>query len=472
MIRSRILGIATCLVLAGGGIAGCTAEEKPGPRRAGGDDGLSEEQRSNLKRHRTLCGLAEQLLVQKRFRAAQDKVSLALLLAGQIHGQNHPLQAQTIALRARIYTAMDQHALAADTLKAELRIWRRALYPGDNVVMAHCLHRLGVSLYRAGNTDEAQATLVKAVAMKRATLTHDPKRLGKHYVDRTKPPREPGLAASLHALALVRWKQKAQVQAVALLREAITLRRKHLPAIHPALVRSLLALAGCRETLGQFNLAAKLQVEVVAKLRGSGKAAATTLPAALKRLADLSLRTGKAAQAEKQYLEARTLARAQDSLPNKTLFLAELDSRLGILYARTKRIHRAEALLNKSLVFFQKDLKAHADAAVRCLIQLAKIQRTEQKLGLATKTIRRALNVVRKHQGHRTYAYARSLTELGEVYAAQKAREQAARILGRAFEIVHKLYGSKNPRTRRLRKRLVELYTALGWKDKLKELPR
>ena len=96
--------------------------------------------------------------------------------------------------------------------------------------------------------------------------------------------------------------------------------------------------------------------------------------------------------------------------------------------------------------------------------------RQQKKLGQATKTIREALNVVRKHQGIQTYSYARALVELGEVYVAQQAQEQAARIIGRAFEIVVKLHGAKHPRTQRVRARLITLYTALGWKDKLKEL--
>lgn len=473
--RNSIAVTVAFLVVTVGFVTRCTAEDKPGPRRAGGDDGLSEDQRINLKRYHGLRRLALRLLEQKRFRAAQDRVSRALLLAGQIYSPTHPLGAQTIALRGRIYTAMERHDLASDSYRAELQIWRRALYPGDNVVIADCLHRIGVSQARAGKTNEALQTLAKAVAMRRATLDHGPKRLGKHYRDPTKPPREPGLAASLHALARVHWKLKAHAKAVALFREAAALRRKHLASAHPDLVRSLAELAGCHEALGRYNLAAKLYGEIVAQIRSQGKAATASLPRALKRVADMSLRAGRTAEAEKQYKEAQKLALKLDGVaagPNMAVFVAELDSRLGILYARTNRPALAESSLRKGLAVFQKDVKANANAVVRCLIQLAKLQRTGKKLGLATKTIRRALNVVRKHLGHRTYSYARALAELGEVYAAQQAREQAARILGRAFQIVHKLYGTKNPRTRRLRARLVDLYTALGWKDKLRELPK
>lgn len=475
MRRSRFWMTAAFLVISvgiGGGLGvGCTADDKPDPRRARGDDNLSDEQRTNLKRYHGLRKAALQLLAEKRFGPAQDKVSRALLLAGQIFGPSHPLQAQTTALRGRIYAAMERFDLATDSFRSELRIWRRALNPGDNVVIAGCLHRIGVSLLRAGKATEAAETLSKAVAMRRATLDHGPKRLGKHYRDQTKPPREPGLAASLHAMAEVQWKLKAHAKAVALFREAIALRRKHLPSAHADTVASLAALAVCYETLGRYNLAAKLHSDIVAKLRAQGTPAATALPLALKRLADMSVRAGRTVKAEKQYKEAYKLA-AAEPVPNKAIFLAELDSRLGILYARTNRATLAASVLRKALAVFQKDTKANAESVVRCLIQLAKLQRLGKELGQATKTIRRALNVVRKHQGHRTYSYARALAELGEVYAAQKAQEQAARILGRAFEIVHKLYGAKNPRTKRMRARLVALYTALGWKDKLRELPQ
>ncbi len=463
---SRISMAVTFLVVTAGFYPSCAVTEKPGFRRAGGDgesnENLTQEQKTSLKRYHKLCRLAKRLLVQKRFRAAQDKVSRALLLAGQIHGPSHPLAAQTIALRGRIYTTMGRHHLATDSYRAELRIWRRAPSPRKGVLMADCLHRLGVSLHRAGQASEALKILVTTVAMKRAGLDRG-----------TKPPPEPGLAASLHALARVHWTLKAHAKAVALFREAIALRRKHLPPAHRDLVQSLAALAGCYEALGRYNLAAGLHGEIVTKLRSSSKASATSLPRALKRLADMSVRAGRAAQAEKQYLEARSLARKHaGAMGNVTIFLAELDSRLGILYARTNRAALAASLLRKGLAVFGKDEKSNAESVVRCLIQLAKIQRTEKQLGLATKTIRRALNVVRKYLGHRTYSYARALAELGEVYAAQQAREQAARILGRAFEIVRTLYGAKNPRTRRLRARLVELYTALGWKNKLQELPK
>jgi len=480
MSWNRTSVVVAFLAVAVGGGARCTAEDKPGPRRAGdgleAGEGLGEEQRANLRRYHKLRRLALRLLEQKRFRAAQDKVARALLLAGQIYGPTHPLQAQTIALRGRIYTAMDRHDLALDSYRAEVRIWRRALYPGSNVVVADCLHRIGVTLMRAGKAVEARDILVKAVAMKRATLDHGPKRLGNHYRDRTKPPREPSLAASLRALARVHWKLKAQDKAVALFREALDLRRKH-PTLKD-LVQSLADLAGCHESLGRYNLAARLHSEIVTKVRAGGKAAVTGHPPALalslKRLADMTLRAGRTAQAEKHYAEARKVAlrSAGGGSGPTTVFFAELDSRLGILYARTNRAVLAASLLRKALAVFHKDVKANADAVVRCLIQLAKVQRSGKKLGPATKTIRRALDVVRKHQGHRTYAYARALAELGEVYAARQAREQAARILGRAFEIVHKLYGSKNPRTRRLRARLVALYTTLGWKDKLRDLPK
>jgi tetratricopeptide (TPR) repeat protein len=279
---------------------------------------------------------------------------------------------------------------------------------------------------------------------------------------------------SLHALARVLWTRKAYDAALVTFREALVLQRKHLSRAHPDLVRTLADVATCHEILGQHNLAAQRLGELVTRLRQGGAATASALPRALKRLGDMTLRAGRAAPAEKHYLEARRLAAAATSLPDRDrqAFDAELDSRLAILYARTNRAARAEALLHKALAVFQRNAKAHADPLVRCLIQLAKLQRGAGKLAEATQTVRNALNVVRKHQGHRTYAYARALAELAAVYAAQKANEQAARILARAFEIVHKLYGGKHPRTARLRARLVELYTALGWKEQLKELPR
>jgi tetratricopeptide (TPR) repeat protein len=475
MRRSPIPVTVAFLIMTAGMPPSCTAPDKPGSRRAGGSQGpggdLTEEQRSNLKRHRMLRRLAVRLLQQKRFGAALDKVGRALLLAGQIHGPTHPLGAQTVALRGRIYTAMGRHDLATDSYRVELKLWRKGLDPGNNVVVADCLHRLGVSLHRAGKAVEGLKTLSKAVAMKRATLDAGPGRLGKHNRDQTRPPPKPSLAASLHALARIHWTLKAHAKAVALFREALAIRRKQ-PSGKDR-VQSLTDLATCYEALGRYNLAAGLLGEVVIQIRGGGQATATSLPRALKRQADMSLRAGRTAQAEKQYKEAQNLARnLAGTLPNAPLFGAELDSRMGILYARTNRAALAQSLLRRGLAVFQKDLKANAEPAVRCLVQLAKLQRTGRQLGQATKTIRRALNVVRKHLGHRTYSYARALAELGEVYAAQQAREQAARIMGRAFEIVLTLYGAKNPRTRRLRARLVNLYSALGWKDKLRELPR
>ena len=163
MRRSRFWMTAAFLMVTvgfGGGLGvGCTADDKPDPRRARGDDNLSDEQRTNLKRYHGLRKAALRLLAEKRFGPAQDKVSRALLLAGQIYGPSHPLQAQTTALRGRIYAAMERFDLATDSFRSELRIWRRALNPGDNVVIAGCLHRIGVSLLRAGKATEAAETL-------------------------------------------------------------------------------------------------------------------------------------------------------------------------------------------------------------------------------------------------------------------------------------------------------------------------
>ena len=71
-----------------------------------------------------------------------------------------------------------------------------------------------------------------------------------------------------------------------------------------------------------------------------------------------------------------------------------------------------------------------------------------------------------------TLLLARALAERAEIYVAQNARDHASKLLYQAYDITRKAVGNDHPRAKRIRKRLVELYRALGWQKKIRDLPK
>lgn len=454
-------------------VAGCTGEEKPRPRTAGGSDtsGLSAEQKANLERYQQIVQSIETHLKAREAAKALELWERANTLVPQIHAAAHPLHAETLALRGRIHAAQARFDLEAQAYEKELAAWKQALDPGHNVVVAGCLHRIGEAWFHAGELAKAGEALTQAVTAWRAVLTGGPGRLGKHYVDTSKAPRAPKLAASLHVLGLVAWKRKIPAEARTLLAEAAELRRKHLPAGHLDLLQTLLALGQVSEILEQNAEAEKVYLELLEQVRKRENPTPSVLGSALKNLADVRRRSGKGALAEKHYAEARKVAEEATAFAGKDAYLAQIDAGLGMVYAATKRAAEAEKLLKKALATFTASPKTHAGEIVMCQIQLAKVYRGKRRLADAKKAVDAALDVARQHQGPGTYSYARAQVELAEIYLAQGAKAQAAKILLQSLKTVHKLYGAAHPRTERLRAKVEKLYKQLGWKNRLKELP-
>jgi tetratricopeptide (TPR) repeat protein len=454
-----------------GATAGCASGGTPGARSAGeGEAGLTEEQRGYLERYRKLVRLAEKRTKARAHREALQALARAEVLAQRIHGPSHPIFARTQRRFGKVYVAMGRHDLAAKAYEKELARLKRALRPGDNIVRARCLHRIGRSWFHAGELDKAARYLTRAVDMRRATLDKPPRRLGKHYVETSEAPRAPGLADSLHQLGLVRWKQKKHAAAAKGLREAVQIRRKHLRSGHLDLLQSLLGLAQLEEILGKQGAAEKLYLELVNRVGKRRRPVPSLLGTALRHLGDLYRRTERYPQAERYYDQARKLAREAKRFARREVYLARIDVGLAMVYAETKRADAAAKRLEEAIAVFKKNPKVNANHAVRAYVQLGKLERGRGRIEAASKAVRSGLNLASERLGPRSYAYARAQAELAELYVAKKAPEHGVKLLRRAFEITRDRYGAQHPRTQRLRKRLVALYRELGQEAKVREL--
>jgi tetratricopeptide (TPR) repeat protein len=454
-------------------LAACPAKEPPRTAAKEDPSGLTAEQKANLERYEKLAVEIEAKLKARKADEALPLWEQASALAGKIHASAHPLHAKVLALGVRVYTAKGTLDQAARTAEEELAVWKQLLGQGPRALLADSQQRVGFAWFLAGDLPKAGDALSKAVEAWRAVLSGGQAPPAKVPVEELAPPHEPRLGAALHTLGLVAWKRKLAAEARKLLEEAVTIRRKHLPAGHLDALQSMLSLAQVCEILEQDQDAEKLYGELVTTLKQKESPSASFLGSALKNLADVQRRSDKHADAEKSYAEARKVAEGAASFKGKEAYLAQIDAGLGMVFAATKRQDQAVELLKKALAVFEADPKQHASNMVLCQIQLAKIHRDKRKLADARKAADAGVAIARQHLGEGTYAFARALAEVAQIRQAQGARPEAAKLLLGALTVVHKLYGAAHPRTERLREQVEKLYKALRWQKRLEtDLPK
>jgi serine/threonine-protein kinase len=273
----------------------------------------------------------------------------------------------------RVVSLIDRGVLEAQNLAAE---------PGVQVTMYRTLGGIYQSL---GDLSKADALLRQALERRRALYGPD----------------NADVAESLVALGLLRAGQAKFEEAERLVRDGLSMSKRHLPANDAAVGRAATALGRVLEERGSYKDAIAV-LEEAARLHSSRQPASADLAATLRELFNTYFYAGDLATAEE--VGRRALA-------------------------MTRQVNGAR----------------HALVA-EDLINLGAVQHERGQYAEAERYYREALSISEGWYGTEHYKTASNLTMLGRSLQMQKHYDDAAVVLRRAVAIQERVFGPMHPR--------------------------
>ncbi len=200
-----------------------------------------------------------------------------------------------------------------------------------------------------------------------------------------------------------------------LAREALTLRRMHLPAEHPDLITSLETLAAAELRQGHYEQTESLLGEAVALREQANGPADPVLPRSLTLLARALLNRGKLDEAEPHLLRARAI---HESTPERDeLALAETLNELGRFLEGEGRFDEGEKIVRQALEIRERNVGEDHALIADSLERLGQMLGLAQKFHAAVTELERAVTIREAVFGADHPTIIRPQTLLGQAFA-------------------------------------------------------
>jgi tetratricopeptide (TPR) repeat protein len=248
------------------------------------------------------------------------------------------------------------------------------------------------------------------------------------------------VATSLSSLADLRQRQRQYVEAEALFREALAIRRKLLDRTHPDLARSVHRLASvlnyndgakAAEVEQLYAESEQLTRELLAMRRAVSNPEPREIRGLLTRLGGLLLKQGNYVEAETVLKEAVASWRQMPEAEKKPLGGLLFD--LSAVLFRLNKLDEAEAVSREVVAIRRRVFGDHHRETAGALASLANVVHAQGKLPEAEE-LRREIVAIHDQAAPGSWESLSSRISLGRILLAQKKYEEAETLLRASYE--------------------------------------
>ncbi|MEO8139578.1 MAG: serine/threonine-protein kinase [Gemmatimonadota bacterium] len=328
-----------------------------------------------------------------------------------------------------LFNGGEEAVAPADSLRVvqllEGGVQEAAALDREPAVQAELYQTLGSVYQRLGKLDRADTLLERAMATRRAQQTPD----------------DAEIARGLVALGRLRTDQAKLEDSERLLREALAIAGRTLPADHPTAVAAAVALAEALQRKGAYDEAI-LRLNAVIRLDTIGGAAPPDLATHLKTLADAHFYAGHYPTSDSLHERVLAMNRARygPRHPEVATTLASLGETQLMLgrYADAEEDFRSALDITRG--WYGED---HPETAAN-LTRLGRALTYEKKLPEATAALEEALAIQERVYGPVHPQVAEALNELGNLADAEDKYDLAEARFRRSLAIYRTVFGEQH----------------------------
>jgi serine/threonine protein kinase/Tfp pilus assembly protein PilF len=361
--------------------------------------------------------------------------------------KNQPeVQAEIALLMGESYYGLGLYDKAAELTQSALTVARNRVGP-ESAATASGLNILGAIRMEQGDFANAERLLRESLAIRRKLFGPD----------------SILVAEDINDIATLEFEKGNWKKAEEGLRESLAMYRKAGDET-PEMASLIGNLAMVLKDQEKFTEAAPLYKEALAMKRRILSPENPSIASSINNLAMLHLQLKNFPEADKLFQEA--LAIDRKSLGETHREVGRILNNLGLLYLSWGRLPEAADYYHRSIDLDQKILGADNPELATQYQSLGVVLTRERKFTEAEQWLRRAigLHLMQYAPDHWVVATNRNL--LGACLAGEKKYKEAEPLLADSYEIIKKQFGLKHDRTRVAASRLVDLYNAVGKKDK------
>jgi serine/threonine-protein kinase len=361
-----------------------------------------------------LTGLVAGLAVQgRRLALERDKAREALELLVDTFESSDPYKTGAAQL-----TAGEILQAGAQRVSRELT--------GQPELQAVLMTAIGRVYLGLGEVKSAAPLLERALWLRRKTLG----------------PEHAEVAASLSALADLRYAQGDFKAAAALSREALAIHRHRLGPRHPATAAALNRLGSVLALLHRFDEAEALHHEALAINRGQGSLADLEVAETLVELAKLAQDRATYAEARGLFEEAMALQAQRLGAQHPTV--AKTANALALVLLAQGELESAETVLRRTLQRQRTVLAPSHPDRIDTLNNLAVVRQHRGDREGAEALYRQALEAQQAKLGTEHPAVATTLYNLGAVLHLLGRKPEADRILTESLALRRRFFGDRH----------------------------
>jgi eukaryotic-like serine/threonine-protein kinase len=357
------------------------------------------------------------------------------------------IRAAMLDTMGAVYKNLGLFDKAIDLTRAGLKIREQKL-GGDSVETAKSLNNLGVLTLSKGDYVTAQKLMREALEIRRMKLGPD----------------SLSAAETLDSLASAAFEKGEYAKCEELCRQSLAIKRKNLGENSIPVSNSLNDLAMTLNYEDKLSESEALYLESIAIRRKLLGPAHPFIAQSLNNLGLLYLRMRNFSESEKLLQEALEINRKNFSEGHPEI-TANLNN-LALVNLEWKRFPQAEELMRQVIAMRQKYLGENNSALGEIVQSLAVVLSQEKKYAEAEEYFQKAIDLKTTRFGENSFQVATTRNLLGACFLAQSKFRKAEPLLVQSYGIIKTEFGTKHDRTRRAGSRLVDLYNAMGKKEK------
>jgi serine/threonine-protein kinase len=328
-----------------------------------------------------------------------------------------------------LFDGGDKQAGPADNLRVLSLLDRGVLdarsLNGEPAVQAELYQTLGSIYQKLGKLDKADSLLNAAFERRKSIFGND----------------SAEVAQSLVALGLLRIDQEQLSEAERLVRDGLSMTKRHAAPLDPAVAKATTSLGRVLEERGAYDQAIPVLDEAVRVAAAQGPVSAD-LAASLNELASVHFYAGRYQNADTLFrrvleMHRTLLGERHPSIADDLINLGAVQQDLGY-FAETEKLNRQALEINRA--YFGDD---HPQTAHN-LTTLGRVLVSENRMDEGTDLLRQALAIEERAYGTVNRYVASTLNDLGKAALQQNKLDDAEARFSRMVEIYRAIYKDRH----------------------------
>ena len=389
------------------------------------------------------CLVAAYLCNCAQYAEAEVHFERCLRVGEALLGSEHPLVAEALYGRAKLYFEQSKYAEAEPLYQRALSIREQQLGPAHPLV-AHSLNGLA-HLYRE------QSKYAEAEPLYQRALSIQEQQLG---------PAHPQITQTLTGLAHLYRDQGKYTEAEPLYQRALHIWEQQLGPAHPQVAHSLNGLANLYSDQGKCAEAEPLYQRALYIWEQQVGSEHPLVAAPLNNLASLYHDQGKYKEAELLYQRALHIWEQQLGPAHPRVAYALTN--LANLYCNQGRYVEAEPFYQRALHIFEQQVGPEYIYVAYPLQGLANVYREQGKYEQAAPLYQRASAIYQRHVVSNHPDFAEHLHDFAHFQQMQQHNEESLSLYQQALAIREQVLGPHHPKTEATRAAYAQLLQEMG----------